>query len=271
MTQLFHITGEPDGVPQQDVLLMEIGEDYSCFAKGNAAAKNLQELRYYSFKRFAFEALNDIWAAAKENGAAYEKVVVCSALPQALLVPDKFYEEAAASDLLQAVYPVQQNIIMHDAVNMWKLYNVYAVPSQLHQINAQHYANIEYIHAYSAALRTYNSVTADHQLFVQFAVSTFRVKVKKEQKLVLMQTFSFQSPLDVVYVLLKICTEMGLQQEETPVTLSGLIDADSDMYKELYHYFLHLRFASFADHFTLQTSYPSHFFASLYNLAACVL
>lgn len=271
MKQLFHITGEPDGVPQQDVLLIEIGEDYCCFAKGNAAAKNLQELRYYSFKRFAFEALNDIWAVAKENGAAYEKVVVCSALPQALLVPEKFYDEAAVNDMLQAIYPVQQDRILHDAIRMWKLYTVYAVPSVLHQVNAQHFPNIDYIHAYSTALRTYNSVTADHQLFVQFAVSTFRVKVKKEQKLVLMQTFPFQTPLDVVYVLLKICTETGLKQEETPVTLSGLIDADSDLYKELYNYFLHLRFASFPDHFTLQSPYPSHFFASLYNLAACVL
>ena len=87
----------------------------------------------------------------------------------------------------------------------------------------------------------------------------------------LVQTFSFQTPLDVVYVLLKISAEMDLNQEETPVILSGFIEKKSDIYKELYNYFIDLRFLTLPAHSLPENQHPSHFFASLYNLATCVL
>jgi hypothetical protein len=95
--------------------------------------------------------------------------------------------------------------------------------------------------------------------------------VKKHHHVELLQTYTYASPMDVVYFLLKICTEFQLPQEETQIIISGLIEEESALYKELHHYFLHMHFAisttlSLPDH-----EYPNHFFTSLHNLAACVL
>jgi len=94
--------------------------------------------------------------------------------------------------------------------------------------------------------------------------------VKKNKQLQLAQAYSYKTPLDVVYYLLKICYEFGLDQSEVFVILSGLIDQDSAMYSELHSYFLNLYFAQPPPYSVPENEYPHHYFTSLYNLAACV-
>lgn len=271
LKQLFHITQQPAEAQPNDVLLMEVGEDYSCVAHCNATSKVINEISYYTFTKGAFEEVYDIGQQVKSASDAFDKVVVCPAFPQALLVPDKFFTGDNNQSLLQTVYDVTGHTILHDPVNIWHLHNVYAFPQALHQSYTEQFGSLTYVHAYTAALKNDNTITEDHQITVHFNTTHFRVKVKKGQTLLLMQTFSFQTPLDVVYVLLKICAEMELKQEETNIILSGLIDEQSDLYKELYNYFIHLHFATVYGPAVLQSEYPEHFFASIYNLAACVL
>jgi hypothetical protein len=76
--------------------------------------------------------------------------------------------------------------------------------------------------------------------------------------------------LDVVYYLLKICYELNLDQSETYVVVSGLIDKDSALYNELHNYFLNLHFAQAPSYSLPQNEHPHYYFTSLYNLAACV-
>ena len=97
----------------------------------------------------------------------------------------------------------------------------------------------------------------------------FRVLVKKDHQVHLAQTYSYKSPLDVVYFLLKICYEFKLDQSSVFVILSGLIEKDSAMYRELHSYFVNLHFAEATSYELPQNELPHHYFTSLYNLAAC--
>jgi hypothetical protein len=270
LKQLFHIAPSPTEAQANDILVMEVGADYACYATGNTTAKTVNEIRYYTFPKGVYQTFHNIYEQAKANNGSFEKVVVCSAFPQAILVPDKLYSEDNHQNFLQPVYDIANDIILHDHVTIWRLHNVYAFPKNLHQITTGHFPQLEYIHAYSISLKN-DTIRADQQIAVHFTTTQFSVKVKKGQRLLLMQTFSFQTPLDVVYVLLKIGTEMELKQEETDIVLSGLIDEQSDLYKELYNYFLHLQFAGIAEDKLITSDYPPHFFASIYNLASCVL
>jgi hypothetical protein len=51
--------------------------------------------------------------------------------------------------------------------------------------------------------------------------------------------------------------------------LSGLIDKQSALYKELYQYFINIEFSE-AGWNMAGTEYPAHFFTSLNDLAQCV-
>jgi hypothetical protein len=106
-------------------------------------------------------------------------------------------------------------------------------------------------------------------LEVHIATQQFSVLVKKDNQVQLAQTYSYKSPLDVVYFLLKICYEFQLEQSSVFVILSGLVEKDSAMYKELHNYFTNLHFAEAAPYELPQNELPRHYFTSLYNLAAC--
>jgi hypothetical protein len=110
---------------------------------------------------------------------------------------------------------------------------------------------------------------AESQVAVHFTPFNFRVIVKKEGQLQLAQMYCYQAPLDVVYYLLKIIQEIDLLKEDTFIILSGLIEEDSALFKELHQYFLNVHFA-LPGNVTLQNNkLPQHFFTSMYNLAAC--
>jgi hypothetical protein len=97
--------------------------------------------------------------------------------------------------------------------------------------------------------------------------------VIKNNSILLAQIFAYSKPADILYWLLKICKELSLSQNEVKLSISGLIDGRSAMYKELDQYFLNIEFASIANGVKLSNpfhEYPIHFFSSLYKLAACV-
>ena len=126
------------------------------------------------------------------------------------------------------------------------------------------------MHAYTPSLKVFNGFSAPSQIDVYFGIRHFRVLVKKDNHIQLAQTYSYKNPLDVVYYLLKICYEVGLEQTEISVVLSGLIDENSAMFSELHSYFMNLHFAEAPAYSVPENDFPGHYFTSLYNLAACV-
>jgi hypothetical protein len=95
----------------------------------------------------------------------------------------------------------------------------------------------------------------------------------KDTSLLLAQIFSYQKAEDVLYWLLKICRQFSISQEQVILVLSGLIDKQSAVFKELYQYFLNIEFASIENDIQLSgefEDYPVHFFSSIFKLASCV-
>ena len=94
----------------------------------------------------------------------------------------------------------------------------------------------------------------------------------KNNSLLVTQIFSYAKSEDVLYWLLKICKQFSLPQTEVKVVLSGLIDRQSAVFKELYQYFLNIEFTTIENDIQLSgdfDEYPVHFFSSLYKLASC--
>jgi hypothetical protein len=173
--------------------------------------------------------------------------------------------------LLNNLYNQNHFFPLNDPIAEWQLINVYTLPLSVHNKIAAQLPGASFVHAYTPLLKIYNGFTSDHQVSAHFIGKQFRVMVKKHHHVELLQTYTYSSPMDVVYFLLKICTEFQLPQEETQIIISGLIEEDSALYKELHHYFLHMHFAISTTLSLPGHEYPNHFFTSLHNLAACVL
>lgn len=251
-----------------NVLFMEIGESYCILSFLNGADSVLDAVEVYTFERFSAEQnlreIIDLIPADK----SFEKVIVAPAFSEALLMPRKLY---SSHSFLKILYNVPQEACLHDVVAEWQLVTSYAIPVSLSEIISDRFPAVSFTHVYTPFLKVPSGIDAAYQLSVHFMNNQFRVLLKMHGQIHLVQTYSYASPMDVVYYLLKILTEFQLSQEEVHLLLSGFIDENSALYKELYSYFLNIHFVSANTLSLPQQDHPGHFFTSIHNLAACVL
>lgn len=254
-------------VGKDHTVLLEIGNTYAAYTYLNKATATLDGMFYHSFAETDAETdLKTIVANIASTGV--QAAVVCSAFPEALLTPSKFFSQDYA--VLDAVYGGAEQAHFHDSVPEWQLVNVYAFPQALRRLLDDAFFSVEFYHAYTPVLKIYNGYIADHQILAHFTEQDFRVLVKKDSAVQLAQTYAYKTPLDVVYHLLKLANEFGLSPQSLHLIVSGLIEKDSALYAELRQYFSHLHFTHPPERALADNSHPHHFFTSLFNLASCV-
>jgi hypothetical protein len=251
----------------EHVLLLEAGRDYCSYVYWHRPTNTIDGMQFHSFAEVEAEKrIAAILAQCKEFN--FGSVVVSSAFPQALLVPGKYFTDDYS--LLDAIYDQPLQVYKNDPIPEWQMVNIYSLPTALHQLLESTFSSLQFIHAYTPVIKVYNGFVSDNQLSLYFTPQHFRVVLKKESAIHLAQTYSYQTPLDVVYYLLKICYEFGMEQSTVHLILSGLIEKDSALFTELQQYFTNVHFAHPPQMALPETELPHHFFTSLYNLALCV-
>jgi hypothetical protein len=262
--------GNLSGEEAVDTVFVELNQTFCSLAFVNSVAKSVLFIGMYTFDTFSLDkGIDDILKIISERKYRFQNTIISPGFPEALLIPNKFYHYK--SSLVNSIYNQNHFYYLTDPIAEWQLMNVYAIPVAVHKKLSEKLPLATYIHAYTPLLKIYNGFTSDNQLSAHFIGKQFRVLVKKQHQVQLIQTYSYSSPMDVVYFLLKICTEFQLSQEDTQIIISGLIDEDSALYKELHNYFLQLHFAISTTVLMPEHEHPNHFFTSIHNLAACVL
>jgi hypothetical protein len=266
LNTLIHINqdGQPGG---EETLLLELGNEYCGYAFLSPDRKNITQLRYFSFDPFqAEEGLRTALEGITQEPAS---VFICTAYPQALLVPQHLFKPGDHT-LLDAVYDVPAQHYRHDSIGEWQMVNLYGLPASVQQTLSGKFPSAQFFHAYTTSLKAGNGIEAENQLRVHFNPREFRVMVKKGAQVFLAQTYQYSTPLDVVYYLLKIGSEFGLDQSEVAVVLSGLVEAESPLYKEVQQYYSNICFPGAPSFQVPDSPHPPYYFHSLFNLAACV-
>lgn len=246
-----------------NTVLCEWGRQHCCLAGFDSKANQLSWLTYNTYDQLDETSIQAIITEVESSGT----ILVASAFPESIFTPLGYNGE----EVLQSLYNPEKSVVaLSDSINEWQVKNHYLLPKAIHNAVNHKFSNVSYINFFTAALKGYNDITASDQIAVHFSPNQFSVLVKKGGQLQLAQLYSYQSPLDVVYYLMKIIEEFNLSKEETVLIISGLIEESSDLYRELYQYFLNIQFASSSMASIEGDTYPSHFFTSIYNLAACV-
>jgi hypothetical protein len=255
-----------DHQSETDSLLIQVGADHCCYAFYDPSNRSFSQVSFISFE--GIEAEEELPAVMARIRGDFKEVLVCAAFPEALLVPQKF--AAAAESLCRVTYDDTARVPLKDSLPEWQMITAYSLPLHLHKLLKERFASANFFHAYTPALKVGNGFVNEDQIDIYFTTRYFRVLVKQDHQLVLAQTYSYKTPLDVVYYLLKICYEFGMEQSRTHVILSGLIDRESALYEELHHYFLNLNFVFDQGYKLPDTEYPHYYFTILYYLASCV-
>lgn len=187
------------------------------------------------------------------------------------LIPAALYTEKDAVAYLHALYGhTGSSHIETEYIASWQLYLVYAVPQAVWDWAKTHYPEASIRHSYSLALGRIESTAFEGALAVDIRSNEFSVIASRGNKLLLAQTYQYETPADVLYYLLKICQQFSLSQEQVRLSLTGLIDPASALYRELYQYFLELRFREASWRIPVaEEPVPAHFFTTLNDLAQC--
>ncbi len=202
----------------------------------------------------------------------FKKTDIVWSFPSALLVPHEWMNPETASDMLDLVQgDLQLGETKSDFMFKHNMHTAYRVPVAIAEVFAKHFLYASQTHQY-AVLPDLCPGEAN-QLYVIFYNNRLTAMLHKENKLQAIQHFSYQSPEDAAFHLLNLCRSFDVSPEDVVMQCSGMIDENSNLYANLYKYFLTIRFAdlpenaSYADEIK---KHPSHFFSHLVSTALCV-
>lgn len=146
---------------------------------------------------------------------------------------------------------------------------VYSVPLSAFDCLNQDYPGATHQHKQAAITRKLSSFTDHYPLkaLLVFYQDHFILTTFAQERLQLIISRPFNHGADIVYHLLSAIKEAGVSPDQCCVYLSGLIDGDSQLFKEIYKFVPVIdvdrmdNMAYLTDH----PDYPSHFFVPFYK------
>lgn len=272
MKQLFHIENNNSDGGQQ-VLSLSLGQKHGGFAITNKSGIELYQLAVCSTDDpiaigWNEKELTEFFAAYPMLNNSFYQVQVVYDFPESILISSKEYKVEDTGLLLNTLCGNRGNVqVVAELIAEWQLYNIYAVPKEIQEWLSRKFSTAQFRHQYSLKIKNINTSDDSGTVTIDFRKDDFTLIASKGSQFLLAQTFDYTTPGDVVYSLLKTCQQFSLSQQLVQLKLSGLIDIQSSLYKELYQYFFIIGFRE--ANWNAGNQYPAHFFTSLNDLATC--
>ena len=193
---------------------------------------------------------------------------------ETLVVPSTKYNRESTEAYLTAIYGDNNQVIANaDLINIdGNPVTVYRCAASLNHTIKNHFVSFNYKNIYTKILE--NLFGKERMLMemikVQFYQKTMLVVVIYDNKLMLIQTYNYNSPEDVIYYLLNIVQEFNLSVKNTPIEVSGLIDVSSRHFELLENIFGRLSLEIIAnDHLFKEhvNDNQAHWYTPFYNLS----
>lgn len=200
---------------------------------------------------------------------SYKKVFVSYTGNESALLPEELYKPGENEWLLNTMYgDLHEGSVSTDLVADKKIYNVYRMPAAIHQLIVEKFPLAAFSHHYSLLIK--QNIPGDVLRVIFYKNSLVAVLIKGGE-LQIVQTYPYRSGTDVVYCLLNICEQFKM--ENVPVRLGGMIEVDSDLHKEIMHYFPNVAFDELPEEYAFAENLkqlPPHYFSHLFSIALCV-
>jgi hypothetical protein len=269
LKQLFHIeNSHPDNA--QQILSLRLGEKHAGFAITDKTGNECYQLTYCSSDDSGWNEneLSVFFAAYPVLDKSFYEVLVVYDHPRDIIIPSVGLKQEEAGPLLNITgNPGDRSITITEMIPGWQLYNVFSLSTATRECVERKFPAAKTWHQYSLGIKNIAAGNDNGTIQVDFRKDDFTVLVARQGNFLLARAFDYSTPEDVIYYLLKTCRQFSLSQQEVTLRLSGLVDKNSALYKELYQYFIHVEFRNASWH--LNSEYPAHFFTSFNDLARC--
>jgi Protein of unknown function (DUF3822) len=200
----------------------------------------------------------------------FKKVHVMYSFAESVLIPFALYSSLENENVLNLVHGDLHNntSILTDLVTESGVYNVYRVSTSALNALKSKFPGASNIHQYSVLLKQPRS--KEDQLNIIFYPQRIVLKLSKNGQIQMVNSFSYNTAEDASYILLNTCKQFEIRN--IPVEVSGLIEKDSALFKEIYKYFEAINFAvlpatnNYAEEINQQ---PAHYFSNIFAIDSC--
>ncbi len=254
-------------------LIFSIGKSHIGFAIIGLSGTNIYQVVWYDIAHHLPDTLMQLPDRHAVLKNSFEKVKISFGGWPSLLLP---YAELNAGDdalLLQAVYGYQYKTITGTSpIHDWQLKVIYQVPENIFNFCKQQYPHALFIHQKKPTIKVVCRNIQDPVLHIVFYKNNFEVLLMEHNKVLLSATPAYYSASDVTYYLLQLCHQYSLNRNTLMVQISGMINAHSNINKELVQYFANIQFEHVSWKVPADENgvvLPAHFFSALNHTAAC--
>lgn len=197
---------------------------------------------------------------------------------RAMLVPDTLFDSKNLKAFLKFHHNLDENDhIYYHPLKQAEAYVIFSVPIFYEEILNSKYTNVKYLHhsipfIYNAIENRGNEQN-NPSLHVHFTGDFFDVLILRNKKIQLFNSFFYKKYTDVIYFIINILNLYSYQPAHTKIYLSGQVEENTELYKELEVIFNALNLESFVSAYQysddMKTIGP-HKFVNLINAYSCV-
>jgi hypothetical protein len=243
------------------------------------AIKNDEENTYVAVAVFHFDkkreednvqALNQELQSRPVLSAYFKKVFIIYSCAESVMIPFALYSSQENANVLNLIHGDLQsnNSILADMIAGKGIYNVYRMPGSIVNVIRSKFPEAGNIHQHSVLL---NQAPAEgEKLLIIFYPKKFVMVLTKNGSTKFINTFFYETAEDVSYTLLNTCKQFDAGN--LPVEISGLIEENSALYKEIHKYFATVTFAplpSGCEYSEEIIKHPSHYFSHIFAVDSC--
>ena len=218
------------------------GLSFCCFDTLNNTVSSFKEIHFEQFNKNL--KVEDLFANAfdehPELQEQYDDVLVIHSNNLSTFVPAPLFDENYLGSYLQYNTKVfETDFFAFDEISNYEINAVYIPYVNMNNFFIDKFGSFEYKHANSILVTKLLDASKNidtKKMMVHFNSTHFEIVVIQNQKLLLFNSFEYQTPEDFIYYILFTAEQLNLNPENFPLELIGNITTESPFFKIAYKY-----------------------------------
>ncbi|MEQ6122923.1 DUF3822 family protein [Pseudotenacibaculum sp. MALMAid0570] len=191
------------------------------------------------------EKIQHIFESNADLQDDFESVLVIHENNLNSFVPNEYFKEEALKDYLKFnIKTIRTDFVAFDDLEQQHIKNVYVPYVNINNFLFQNFGSFEYKHHTTILVEKLLKTSGKEgfNFYINVGKSSFDLVVVENKKLVLYNSYEYNSKEDFIYYILFAFEQLKLDPDKTPITFMGNINKESDLYKIVYKYVRNLNF-----------------------------
>lgn len=254
------------------LLNLQLSDIGICYVIADIIRNQYIAIKYQQFENPGLDIFENFQNAVKDDvylNKHYKTVNFYLVNSKYTLVPTEFFDKKHLQEYFKYNQTLNSDEEIHFTnVKAANLYNVFAYPSVLTSFLVNHFPEVRLFHStlpfteYLLNLNE-NSNSTMENIGVNFYNSSFDILVMKNQEILLLNNFNFDSEEDAIFYILNIISKLSLDRTSIELILQGNISKQSKIYSYLKDMLPFTKFANKFSHDYPFKEVPPHFFSNL--------